>query len=274
MTQRNSATRADLFDRPAVLFCPANRESAIAKAKESEADMVILDLEDAVPGGDKAAAREAACNAVAGGWPMPVAIRLNGVGHPEHSADLAAVRMSDADAVVLPMVHDADTVERIRVDKPVGAMIESARGVFAAERIAEHAAMLIVGTNDLAADLKLPSEAGRAPLQYAIQRILLAARASGIAAYDGVFNRIDDLSGLADEAREGAMLGFDGKTVIHPSHLRTVKQAFAPSEADIERARAILAASDDQAGAINFAGEMVEAMHVASARRLLKRVGE
>lgn len=277
VTQAKSSMRAALFDRPAVLFLPASRERAVAKARASSADMCILDLEDAVRPEDKDAARDAAVSAVAEDWPMPVAIRMNAPGTRWYANDLAALSDSDADMLVVPLVGGVDEIGTIaaRASQPVAAMIETARGVLAAEEIARVAAALIVGTNDLAADLRLPVGSGRAEMRYAIERVVLAARAAGVAAYDGVYNAIDDLDGLAAEARESRMLGFDGKTIIHPKHIAPVQTAFAPSEADVERAKRMVAAAGgaDGVGAINFEGEMVEAMHLAAARRLLERSG-
>ena len=275
MTQRKFARRAALFDRPAVLFCPANRPSAIEKARTSGADMVILDLEDAVPMEDKPAARDAALEAVKDEWEMPVGLRVNGVGHGCHVADLAAASASGADFIVLPLVSDGEIVAAAasKCDQPVAAMVETALGVTNIGEIADAAAMLIVGANDLAADLRLPAGVDREGMMYALERTVIAARARGIAAYDGVHNRIDDPEGLEKATRHGHRLGFDGKTVIHPSHIAPVQAIFAPSDEDIERARAILAHAENRGGAINFEGEMVEAMHIASAKRLLERAG-
>ena len=160
-----------------------------------------------------------------------------------------------------------------KANQPVAAMIETALGVSNVCDIAEIAAMLIIGTNDLAADLRLPAGVDRDGMGYCLEKVLLAARARGIAAYDGVHNKIDDDAGLREAARQGHRLGFDGKTIIHPGHIAAVQEVFAPSEQDIERARSLLAHAGDRGGAINFEGEMVEAMHVASARRLLDRAG-
>ncbi|WP_265563102.1 HpcH/HpaI aldolase/citrate lyase family protein [Sphingomicrobium arenosum] len=258
-----------------MLFCPASRERAVAKARESGADMVILDLEDAVAEDDKASARDAAVEAVAQDWPMPVGIRANGIGHGCHAVDVAAITASMADFLVLPLVNEADSLASIaaKSDIPVAAMVETARGVVNVGAIAEVAAMLIVGTNDLAADLRLPAGRGRGSMDYALQRVVLAARARGIAAYDGVCNVIDAPEQIAHEASEAHRLGFDGKTLIHPNHIAPVRDAFAPSEADVERARRVVALADQPGGAINFEGEMVEAMHIASAKRLLERAG-
>ena len=276
MRQGKYAHRAALFDRPAVLFLPASRPGAIEKARASDADLCILDLEDAVRPEDKDEARAAAVAAVEQEWPMPVAIRMNATATRWHAADLAALAGSNADMLVVPLVGSADEVAAIgeRVSVPVAAMIETARGVVAATDIAKVAAALIVGTNDLAADLRLPAGAGREPMRHAIAQVVLAARACGVAAYDGVFNGLEDEEGFRAEAAESRRLGFDGKTIIHPKLIAPCQEAFAPDASDIERARRLVEAAGeiDGVGAINFEGEMVEAMHVAAARRLLERV--
>ncbi len=260
-----------LFDRPAVLFLPASNPRAIEKARESAADLVVLDLEDAVKAEDKDRARDAAVEAVSADWPMPVAIRINGVGTPAHGADLAALLGVLQLPVVVPLVRTAEELHGVAsvIGRTPIAMIETASAVMNVREIARQAAALIVGTNDLSADLRLPPGAGRGPLQYALQATLLAARAQGVPVFDGVYNRIDDTEGFAKEAAETRMLGFDGKSLIHPSQIAPCHAAFAPSEAEIERARRLVEAASG--GAERFEGEMVEEMHVAAARRLLDR---
>ena len=260
-----------LFDRPALLFLPASNPRAIARARASAADLVVLDLEDAVKPDAKASARAAAVAALAEPWPMPVAIRVNALDSAWFAEDIAAVRASRADAVVMPMVAFPAAVNAARENagKPVLAMIESAAGVLAAPAIARDAAGLIAGTNDLSADLHLPAGAGRGPLAYALQHILLSARAAGIAAFDGVFNRLDDPAGFAAEAADSRALGFDGKSLIHPDQIAPCHAAFAPSEEELDHARRLVAAATG--GAERFEGAMVEAMHVVAARRLLAR---
>lgn len=260
-----------LFDRPAVLFLPASNPRAIEKARESAADFVILDLEAAVKAEDKDRARAAAMEAVAEDWPMPVAIRINGVGTPAHGADLAAVLRVPSLPVVVPYLHTAEELHGVAsvIGRAPIAMIETARAVMNLAELARQAAALIVGTNDLSADLRLPPGAGRGPLQYALQASLLAARAEGLPVFDGVYNKIDDAEGFAREAAESRALGFDGKSLIHPSQIAPTHVAFAPGEAEVERARRLVEAASG--GAERFEGEMVEEMHVAAARRLLKR---
>jgi len=256
----------------ALLFLPASNPRAIAKAREAGSDLVVLDLEDAVKPKDKDAARDAAVEAVETAWPMPVAIRINGVGSEWHSLDLDAAARSAADLVVVPRAISAHLIHGVAeaVGKPVLAMIETAAGVLAAAEIAPATAGLIAGTNDLAADLRLPPSAGRAPLQTALQTIVLAARAAGVAVFDGVFNELENAPGLVAEAEEGRRLGFDGKSLIHPSQIEPCRRAFAPTEAEIEHARRLVAAFDG--GAERFEDQMIERMHVEAARRLLGRV--
>ena len=263
----------DLFAVRSLLFLPASNPRAIAKAREAGSDMVILDLEDAVKPDDKKDARQAAVEAVAEAWPMPVAIRINGVGTRWHSLDLDAAARSKADYVVVPRAVSAHLVRDVAetVSKPVLAMIETAAGVLAAPAIADCCAGLVAGTNDLRADLRLPLDASRDPISTSLQMIVLAARAAGIACFDGVFNALEDTDGFHGEAQEGRRLGFDGKSLIHPNQIAVCHQAFAPSSSEVERAKALVDAF--RGGAERFGNEMIERMHVEAARRVLERAG-
>ncbi|MGI8610820.1 MAG: HpcH/HpaI aldolase/citrate lyase family protein [Sphingomicrobium sp.] len=261
----------DLFAVRSMLFLPASNARAVARARQAGADLVVLDLEDAVKPEDKALARAAAVDAVREPWPMPVAIRINGIASDWFNADVAAVAASDADLVVLPRADSADSIRATwqGVQRGILAMIETAAGVLAAPGIAKEVAALIAGTNDLSADLRLPPDAGRGPLQMALQSIVLAGRAAGIAVFDGVFNGLDDAEGFLAQAEEGYWLGFDGKSLIHPDQVEPCHRAFAPSQAEIERAGRLLAAATG--GAERFEDRMIERMHVEAAERLLSR---
>ncbi|MEA3042831.1 MAG: (3S)-malyl-CoA thioesterase [Sphingomonadales bacterium] len=255
-----------------LLFLPASNPRAIAKARDLDADMVILDLEDAVPPEDKAAAREAAVAAAREGFGgRLVAIRINAADSPYFGADVVAIRRSAAHFIVLAkaeseqQVHDAVRL----MEQPVLAMIETPRAVIDAAAIAQPAAALVAGTNDLAASLALPAAADRGGLVYALQRIVLAARAAQIPAFDGVYNRLAADDGLAAECAEGRAWGFDGKSVIHPSQIETVNRAFGPSEAELEAAHRLIAAATG--GAERHEGRMIEALHVAQARALIAK---
>ncbi|MBN2971924.1 CoA ester lyase [Roseomonas aeriglobus] len=257
-----------------LLFLPASNPRAVAKARTLAADAVLLDLEDAVADDVKAAARAAAVAAVKEGFgPRLAAIRVNAVGHGEHDADVAAVAASTADLIVLPKVErpeDAGAVAGAS-GKPLLAMIETPLGVLAAAEIAAQPGVvgLIVGTNDLRATLRLPPSAPRESLSHALQTIILAARANGGWAFDGVYNRLDDAEGFGEEARAGRNLGFDGKTLIHPSQVDPCNIAFGPTPEEIEEARALIAAFTG--GAERFRDRMIEGMHVDQARAVLAR---
>jgi citrate lyase beta subunit len=261
----------DLFAARSLLFLPASNPRAIEKARTLPADFVILDLEDAVRPEDKDAARDAAVKAVDSDWPMPVAIRVNGVGTPWHSLDLDALAGSKAGLAVVPRAISAHLVHGVAeaIGKPVLAMIETAAGVLAAAEIASETAGLIAGTNDLRSDLRLPLDATRDPIDASLQMIVLAARAAGVAVFDGVFNQLDDPEGLAAECREGRMLGFDGKSLIHPNQIDICNRLFGPTDAEIDRAERLVAAF--KGGAERFDDEMIERMHVEAAQRVLER---
>jgi len=257
------------------LYLPASNARAVAKARTLEADMIILDLEDAVPEADKAIAREAAVAAMAEGFGDRIAaIRINAPDSPHHADDIAAALGSKAAAIVIPKVEMAESAARIAqaVGKPVLAMIETPAGILAVAPIAaaEGVVGLIAGTNDIAHALRLPPGAGRGGLMLALQTIVLAGRAAGVFVLDGVWNRLDDPEGLEAECREGRDCGFDGKTLIHPNQIAIANRAFSPGEAEIDDARALIEAA--QGGAVRFRDRMVEDMHVATARALLERV--
>ena len=254
------------------LYLPASNPRAIQKARGLAADMIILDLEDSVPPASKAEARAAAAEAMAIGFGDRIAaIRINAPGTEWHDADVAALAGSAAAAAVLPKVETAAEAAAVAaaLGLPVFAMIETPRGVLAAAEIAAAPGVggLMAGTNDLANTLRVP--AGRGGLMLSLQTIVLAARAAGIVALDGVWNRLDDPDGLEAECREGRSLGFDGKTVIHPNQIVIVNRTFGPGEAELEDARALVAAFGG--GAERFRGRMIEGMHVEAAERLIAR---
>jgi citrate lyase beta subunit len=266
-----SVVSVSLFEVRSILFLPASNPRAIAKARDAGADMVVLDLEDAVKPADKDSARAAAVEACEQAWPCPVAIRVNGAGSEWQSLDLDAVARSKADYAIVPRAASAHIVRDVRetVGKPVLAMIETAAGVIAAPEIAPETAGLIAGTNDLRADLRLPLGEGRHAISASLQWIVLAARAAGVLAIDGVFNGLEDEAGFLAEAKEGRALGFDGKSLIHPGQIAPCHAAFAPTEAEIARARALVEAFSG--GAERMGNEMIERMHVEAAQKVLAR---
>jgi (3S)-malyl-CoA thioesterase len=263
---------ADLRLCRSLLFLPASNARAVAKARQLDADMVILDLEDAVAEEDKAAARIAAVAAAAEGFGgRPVAIRVNAPTTPHYGEDVVAVRRAAVDYIVLAKAESAKQVADAAwlMGKPVLAMIETPLGVIEAAAIATVSRGLIAGTNDLGAGLGLPPGGPRRGLTYALQRIVLAARAGGVAAYDGVYNRLEADEGLRSECEEGRLFGFDGKSVIHPVQIETVNRAFGPSEEELEAAQRLVAAAGG--GAERHEGRMIETLHVEQARALIAK---
>jgi citrate lyase subunit beta/citryl-CoA lyase len=200
-----------------------------------------------------------------------VAIRVNAGDTPFYGVDVVAVRRSAARFIVLAkaesekQVHDAVRL----MERPVLAMVETPRGVLEAAAVATAAAALIAGTNDLAAGLALPPSPDRGGLVHALQRIVLAARAAGIPAFDGVYNGLEAGEGLAAECAQGRGWGFDGKSAIHPSQIETVNRIFGPSEAELDAARRLIEAATG--GAERHEGRMIEAMHVDQARALIAK---
>ncbi len=271
--------------RRSVLYLPASNARALEKAKAIPCDALILDLEDAVAPEAKPAARAAACAAAASGayGRRELTIRVNGADTEWHADDLAAACAAGPDAIVVPKVSSADEVRTLvdaleRHGAPdhttLWAMVETPRAMLHAEEIAAASArlsVLVMGTNDLAKELFAAHVPGRAPLLTGLSLALLAARATGKAILDGVYNDVQDTDGFLAECRQGREMGFDGKTLIHPGQVDGANAAFAPDEEAVEEARGILRAWEDGrgSGVVTYRGRMVEALHVDSARRTL-----
>ncbi len=268
-------TQSDLLPPRSALYLPGSNPRAIEKARGLPADMIMLDLEDAVPAAKKEEARFAAVEAMAEGFgERMTAIRANACDSPYHAEDRLALARSAAQFVVLPKVESArDAADFAQgVGKPVFAMIETPRGVIDAAAIAAAPGVigLFAGINDLKNELHLPAAAGRDQLSFSLQMMVIAARAAGIWVHDSVFNDLNNPEGLEAECVHGRNLGFDGKTLIHPNQIEAANRIWSPSDAEIEEARAIIAAASG--GAVRMGERMVEAMHVEAAQRLLQRV--
>jgi citrate lyase subunit beta/citryl-CoA lyase len=274
----------DFRPRRSVLYMPSSNERALEKAKTIPCDGLILDLEDAVAPDAKPAARDAACAAVRSGdyGRRELTIRVNGADTEWHADDLAAACAAGPDAIVVPKVGSADAVLEL-VEAMAGhgapehtklwAMVETPYAMLHAEEIAaasERLTVLVMGTNDLAKELYAEHVPGRAPLLTGLSMALLAARATGTAILDGVFNDVKDADGFAAECRQGREMGFDGKTLIHPGQVEGANEAFAPSAEAVETARGILDAwAARDSGVVTYNGRMIENLHVESARRTL-----
>lgn len=269
-----------------VLYIPASRARAMDKARTLPADAVIFDLEDAVAPTEKVAARTTLAETLAeGGFgARALLVRINGFESGWAEDDLAAVASARPEAVLLPKVNGAADVEalaRLLDSRPetaetrIWAMMETPRGALNAGEIAAAPRMagFVLGTNDLAKDLGARFRADRLPLMGALQLCLMAARAEGLVAVDGVYNAFKDLDGLRAECEQGRDLGFDGKTLIHPDQLAVANAVFAPAEAETDLARRQIAAFEAaQARGEGIAvvdGRIVENLHIVTARRTL-----
>ncbi|WP_039018963.1 HpcH/HpaI aldolase/citrate lyase family protein [Halocynthiibacter namhaensis] len=266
-----------------VLYIPASKERALEKARGLACDAIIFDLEDAVAVDEKENARGLLGETLkAGGYGNRMQIvRINGFDSAWGEDDARAVALMDADAVLLPKVETVaqlDALAAITGDMPIWAMMETPRGMLNAGAIAAHPKMqgFVMGTNDLAKELNTRFRADRLPMMAGLGLCLLAARAEGIAAIDGVYNAFKDEDGLRNECEQGRDMGFDGKTLIHPAQLAIANECFAPSDAEIDLARrqieAFNAAEAAGEGVAVVDGKIVENLHIVTANRILAQV--
>jgi len=260
-----------------VLFVPATNARALAKAASLDCDAVVIDLEDAVGPVDKDAARAAMREALPA-FGGRAAVRINSRDTPWGEQDLAAATGSDVLAVVLPKTGSAGEVRwAAAAGRPVWAMIETLAGVLNLALIAAEPGVgaLILGQNDLAAEMNARPGADRTPLHLAMSLIVTTARYNGQLALDGVFNAYRDADGFAAECEQGRAFGFHGKTLIHPSQIEPSNAIFGPSSDEIGWARAVVAAyaapGAGDAGVLSVEGRMVERLHLDQAKRILAR---
>lgn len=277
-------SNADARPRRSLLYVPASNSRALEKARTLPADGFIFDLEDAVLPEAKPAAREAAAALVrAGGLGnREVIVRVNALETPWAMDDLAALSSVNAPAILVPKVSTPENLRAVaaavaaRPSMRLWAMMETARAILLAREIAAFGAPLagfVVGTNDLAKELRCAHPADRAPLRTALQTCVLAARAYGLAVIDGVHIDLDDDAGFIESCRQSRALGFDGRSLIHPKQIAGANAAYAPSADDVTRARKIVEAHRAAAAAgqavVVVDGRLVEFLHVREAERLL-----
>jgi citrate lyase subunit beta/citryl-CoA lyase len=268
---------------------PGSNARALEKAKILPVDAMILDLEDSVAPDAKAAARDQVVSAVkAGGFgSREVVIRINGTDTPWHADDLSAAAHAAPDAILVPKVASPGTLELIgrrMLDMGtdhrtrVWAMIETPLAVFNILAIAAEAkdsesrlSVFVMGTNDLAKETRARLVPGRAPMLAWLSTCVAAARHYGVDILDGVYNDIGNAEGFVAECRQGVELGFDGKTLIHPSQIEPCNAAFSPSADEVAQARKIIAAfglpENKTKGVVALDGRMVERLHAEMARR-------
>jgi citrate lyase subunit beta/citryl-CoA lyase len=265
------------------LFMPASNARAVEKARSLDCDVVILDLEDSVAPELKEAARDQAIAAAAAGGfgERSLFVRVNALDTPWGADDCRAVAGAGFEAVVLPKVsHPADLegASALLDGVPLWAMIETCAGILNLPAIIASAPAtklegLLAGTNDLAKEMRCTPGAERTPLLGHLAMIVTAARAAGIAALDGVCNVIEDGPVLAAECAQGAMFGFDGKSLIHPAQIAAANRAYGPTAEAVAWANRIIAAfalpENAGKGVIRVEGEMVELLHLEQAQRIV-----
>lgn len=272
--------------RRSVLYMPAANERALEKAKDIQADALIFDLEDAVAPDSKEVAREQACAAAASSeyGNRELTIRCNGLDTPWGKDDVLAAAAAGPAAVVIPKVDGSSYLDEISEllnqggapsSTQIWAMVETPIGILHVEEIARHERMsvMVLGTNDMAKELRASITADRQALLPYLAMCLLSARAAGVAILDGVYNDIKDESGFKDVCVQGAEMGFDGKTLIHPNQVAPTNEIFSPSLDELDFYRRIIeefeAAEKEGRGVLTVDGKMIENLHVDEARRAL-----
>jgi citrate lyase subunit beta/citryl-CoA lyase len=273
--------------RRTALYMPGANDKALEKAKTLSPDAIIFDTEDSVAPDMKAVAREKVAAAVASGeyGTKELTIRVNSAETEWHLDDLRSAAAAGPAGIVVPKINSAAEVAAVEsVLESAGvpdhtrlwAMLETPAAIENAVEIAtssERLEVLVMGTNDLAKELRAALVAGRAPLLWGLGRCVNAARFAGKVILDGVYNDVKDPEGFLAECVQGAEMGFDGKTIIHPTQVEPCNEAFAPSEAEIEHARRVIEAFEagvaEGKGVITVDGKMIENLHVDNARRAI-----
>ncbi len=273
--------------RRSVLYMPGANDKALEKAKGLPCDAIIFDTEDSVAPDMKAAAREKVAAAVGSGeyGKRELTIRVNSAETEWHVDDLRSAAQAGPDGIVVPKVDSAADVAAVeKVLESAGvpdhtriwAMLETPAAIENAVEVAtasERLEVLVMGANDMAKELRAALVPGRAPLLWGLGRCVNAARYAGKVVLDGVYNDVKDPEGFLAECTQGAEMGFDGKTIIHPSQVEPANAAFAPSAEEVEYSKRVIEAWDagiaEGKGVITVDGKMVENLHVDNARRAL-----
>lgn len=268
---------------------PGANAKALEKAKSLAADVLLLDLEDSVAPDAKEMARDQVAAAVkAGGYgKREVIVRVNALATPWGRDDIAAAGGAKPDGMLAPKVEsgaqvveldDAMTEAGFSDEATLWVMIETPRAILNLAEIAAAASgtrlsCFVLGLNDFAKETRARAGANRAAFFAPLSLAVTAARAEGLTAIDGVYNDIADVAGFEAECRQGLEFGFDGKTLIHPSQVEAANATFAPTEEEVGRARAVIAAfglpENAGKGVIKVDGRMTELLHLEEAKRVV-----
>jgi citrate lyase subunit beta / citryl-CoA lyase len=278
---------SELRPRRSVLYMPGANDKALEKAKSLPTDAIIFDTEDSVAPDMKSAARDKVAAAVGSGdyGNRELTIRVNGLDTEWCTDDLRSAAKASPSGIVVPKIDSAADVEKVEsIIESAGAadhtmiwaMLETPAAIERAVEIAtssERLEVLIMGTNDLAKELRAALVPGRGPLQWGLARCVNAARFAGKVILDGVYNDVKDPEGFAAECAQGAEMGFDGKTLIHPTQVEPCNDAYSPSPDEIEYSRRVIEAFEagiaEGKGVVTVDGRMIENLHVDNARRAL-----
>ncbi|HTO00513.1 MAG TPA: CoA ester lyase [Microthrixaceae bacterium] len=271
--------------RRSVLYMPGANDKALEKAKSLPTDAIIFDTEDSVSPDMKEVARGKVADAVRSGayGRRELTIRVNSIDTDWFEDDVRSAAAAAPSGVVVPKVNsaaDVALVERLLNEggapesTKIWAMLETPAAVENAVEIAtasDRLAVLVMGTNDLAKELHAGLVPGRAPLLWGLARCVNAARFADKVILDGVYNNVRDPEGFEIEVRQGAEMGFDGKTLVHPTQVEPTNAAFAPSEEELEYSRRVIEAFEAGIaagkGVVTVDGKMIENLHVDNARR-------
>lgn len=287
-SEKQTSDTKPIWPRRSALYMPGANARALEKARSLDADCLLLDLEDAVAPDAKDEARVQICDALReGGYgARELVVRINALDTAWGADDVAALAdlpvAARPHAILAPKISTAEQIDalvaRMPEDCALWIMIETPEAIFNLQALAAKAvdtplAAFIMGTNDLAKEMFAALVQGRAPLMTALSMAVLAARQYGLTILDGVFNDIADEEGFMAECRQGADMGFDGKTLIHPSQLAVCNGVFAPSEDEVAQARDVVAAfaapENAGKGVLKINGKMTELLHRDMAARLL-----
>ena len=283
---------SEFYPHRSALYMPGSNERALEKAKSLSADLFIFDMEDAVSPDNKERARDLILNVLsnekAGYRGKKILTRINSMDTVWANMDLECLQNSGTDGILFPKVSDVS--DMFLIQKRLGElnfkkapeiwiMAETPKCVLNLGKILEEFSNIggiVVGTNDLAKELVLPKQTSRAGLLYALGSIILTAKAYNVITLDGVFNSISDQEGLLAEASEGKNMGYDGKTLIHPSQIEAANKVFSPSAKEIELANKIIEAyekaKEEKSGVTTVDGVLVEELHVKQSLALISKM--
>ncbi len=282
----------NFYPHRSALYMPGSNERALEKAKTLESDLFIFDFEDSVSPGNKEKARDLVANVLTAHksdyGQKKILTRVNSIESEWGMLDLEAIKNCKTDGILFPKVNELKDVQKIKKEMSkmnfskeieMWIMVETPKCVINLQSILEKCKGLsgiVLGTNDLSKELGLAKQENRLGLMHSLTTSVLIAKAFGVLCLDGVFNKIGDEHGLSEELIEGKKLGYDGKTLIHPSQIEKTNQIFSPSIEEIQLAERYIEAftkkENEGKGVITVDGVLVEELHVQHARATLEKI--